>query len=206
MAERQRAIFGYHSGVVVQESIEMRFSLFLVGVLLCAPGFADEIDLNINSDAARLTYKHALKSSDLQVGAGWLHDQDNGDVFHIDLNLVSEASEGNTPVKAGLGGRIAYFDGELDNQSGTALGIGGFARYTLPRYNRISLGGHFYYAPGVLSFGDGEQLIDSEVRVSYNILRQADVYLGARYVQGEYDNAPDAKLDSGLHIGINMRF
>jgi len=184
----------------------MKVFLSLVGVLLCAQIFADEIDVSINSDAARLSYKHAFSSNELQLGAGWLYDQDKGNVAHIDLNLVSEASEGKTPVKAGLGGRIAYFDGDRDNQSGTALGIGGFVRYTLPRYNRISLGGHLYFAPDVLSFGDGEQLIDGEVRVSYNVLRQADVFFGARYVQGEYKNAGDVKFDSGVHIGINLRF
>ncbi len=184
----------------------MKIFLSLVGVLLCAQLFADEINVSINSDAARLGYKHDFRANDLQLGGGWLYDQDKGSVGHIDLNLVSEASEGNTPVKAGLGGRFSYFDGDLNNQSGTALGIGGFARYTLPRYNRISIGGHLYFAPDVLSFGDGEQLIDAEVRVSYNVLRQADVFLGARYVQGEYKNAADVKFDSGVHIGINLRF
>ncbi len=184
----------------------MRIFLSLVGVMLCAQVVADEIDLSVNSDAVRLMYGHSFRANELQFSAGWLNDSDKGDVVNLDLQLVSDATEGNTPVKAGLGGRVAWFDGKGNNQTGIALGIGGFFRYPLPRYNRFSVGGYLYYAPDVLSFSDGSTFIDTAVRISYNVLREADVFVGARYVKGEYDSAPDVKFDTGLHVGINLRF
>jgi len=184
----------------------MKVFLSVAGMLLCAQVAADEIDLSFNTDAVRLVYKHALQANNLETEGGWLHDKDAGDVVHIGLNLASEASESATPVRAGLGGRLAYFNGDRHNQSGEALAIGGFVRYTVPQYNRIILGGQVYFAPDVLSFSHAKQFVDSRVRISYNVMREADVYLGARYVKGKFDKAKHARFDTGLHIGIDLRF
>jgi len=184
----------------------MRLILSLAGVLVCAQAAAEEINLSFNGDAVRAGYIHALQARNLQIDAGWLHHQDAGDVIHVGLNLASIASEGTDPVQAGLGGELTYFDGDLANQSGYTAAIGGFVRYTVPGYNRIVVGGRAYFGPGILSGGDADQFQDLSVRVSYNVMRDADIFIGARYVKGEYDNAPDARFDTGLHVGINLRF
>jgi len=172
----------------------------------CAQLSADEIDVSFNDDAARFEYVHALSRNPLRVDGGWLHHKDNGEVVHIGLNLVDVASDGVTPVTAGLGGRVVYSDGELPDQDGVVAALGGFVRYTFPRYNRLSVTAKVYFAPEVLSVGDADQFQDLSVRVSYNLMREADLYAGARYVKGEYDDAPHARYDTGLHIGISLRF
>ena len=40
----------------------------------------------------------------------------------------------------------------------------------------------------------------------YSVTRQADVYLGARYVRADYDNRPSTFFDTGLDLGFNLRF
>jgi hypothetical protein len=179
---------------------------FLGAILLWHPSHADELDLSFNSDALRVQYVWPFGDEGLQLDGGWLHHKDNGEFVHVGLHLSGLASEGNDPVLAGLGVRLAYADGDVRNQDGFALGLGGFLRYTVPGYNRFSVGGHAYFAPEVLSLGDSEGYQDYMLRVSYNVIRSADVYLGARYVRGEYDGAPDARYDTGMHIGINLRF
>ena len=85
--------------------------------------------------------------------------------------------------------------------------IGGFARYTPRAIDRLSVTGSLYFAPSILTIGDMDQYQEYTIKVSYNVLRRADVYIGARYVRGDYDkNAPDVRFDTGMNIGISLRF
>jgi hypothetical protein len=45
------------------------------------------------------------------------------------------------------------------------------------------------------------------IRVGYNVLRKADVYIGARYVRGDYKGGiEDVRYDTGMNIGMTLRF
>jgi len=185
----------------------MRIILSVIGtVLLCGQVAADAIDLSFNSDAARLQYLHQLRSNNLNLDAGWLHHSDNGDVVHVGLHLADFASEGANPLRAGLGGRIIYTNGDRSNQSGFAVPIGGYLNYSLRKWNRIFIAGEAYFAPSVLSIGDMDRYEEYTIRVGYNVMRTADIYIGARYVKGEYDDASDARYDTGMNIGVALRF
>ena len=183
---------------------------------------AGDLDLNLNDDAARLNYAWPARNDQLELQAGWLHHQDRGEVGHFGLHLVDIASSGANPLTAGIGGRVVYVDSEpfIDpnvvtipedppvfiDASGFGLAIGGFVRYSLKKYNRIGLGGHVYFAPDVTSFGDAEQFLEASVFVSYNALRNADVYLGARSIRVDFDSGVDITMDTGLHVGIRLSF
>lgn len=174
--------------------------------LLCVPAVADEVDLGFNADALRLVYLHEFQSNKLQLDGGWLHHSDNGDVLHVGLNLADVVSSRSRELVGGLGGRVVWQDGDRRNQDGFSVPVGGFLLYTPQRYNRITLGVSAYFAPDVLSVGDAETYQDYSLRVAYNVMRQADIYLGARYVRGDYKDAPDAYYDTGMHIGLTLRF
>jgi len=186
----------------------MKTIVCLVGaVVLCAQVMADEIDLSLNSDALRLQYVYEMKSTGLNFDGGWLYHSDNGDVLHAGIHLVDLASSGVSTIKAGLGGRLVYTDGEISKQSGVAVPIGGFARYTPRGLDRLSVSGSLYFAPDILAMGDMDKYEEYTLRVSYNVLRQADLYIGARYVRGGYKNGvPDARYDTGMHVGMSLRF
>lgn len=183
-----------------------------VGVLVGAfysspnPAGAAELDINVNDDAARGSFAWQLADSKLALDAGWLHHQDRGDVAHFGLHLVDFASAGTNPIEAGIGTKLFYFDSESLNQDGLAGGLGGFFRYTFPNMDRIKIGGSLYYAPDVLATGDAESYREIGLQVAYNVLREADVYLGFRNIKGEFDNGADATIDSGLHIGFRLEF
>jgi hypothetical protein len=185
----------------------MRIYLSLLGLALCcAQAFADEVDLSFNSDAARLQYVRDLRSTTLRLDGGWMHHTDNGNAVHVGLHLSDLASDGVNPLQAGLGGRIVYTNGDLTDQDGFAVPIGGYLRYTPGRFNRLSVSGEVYFAPDVLSLGDAEKYEEYAVRLAYNLMREADIYMGARYIKGEYKKARDARFDTGMHIGITLRF
>ena len=91
-------------------------------------------------------------------------------------------------------------------RDGYALAVGGTSRWVVPGSARFSVSGDAYLAPEVLSGDDAEEYIDLSVRGGYAITRQADVYVGARYVRAEYERRPDSYFDTGMHLGLNIRF
>jgi len=187
----------------------MRWLISLLGMsIVCAQVFADEVDFSLNSDALRIQYVHELEASGLNLDAGWLYNQDNGSVFHGGLNLVGLASSGRNKNKleAGLGGRFVYTDGDNSKQNGFGIPIGGLLRFTPQAMDRLSISGSLYFAPSLLAFGDMDKYQEYTIRVGYNVLRQADLYVGARYVRGDYKNASDLRYDTGMHIGMTLRF
>jgi hypothetical protein len=184
----------------------MRCVLSCIGLLLCAQANADLIDLSLNSDALRVQYAHEFNSNAMNLDAGWLYNSDTGDVLHIGFFVAGEASSGSNPVTAGVGARLVYTNGELTNQDGFALPIGGFVRWSPRQANRFAVDGQIYFAPEVLSLGDAKKYEEYTIRFNYNVIRAADVYIGARYVKGEYKNAPGARYDTGMNIGATVRF
>ena len=185
----------------------MRFVFaLLVAGLCCAQAAADEIDLSLNSDALRFIYLHDLRNTELELDGGWLYNSDNGNAVHLGLTLPGFASEGANPVRAGLGGRLVYVDGDLSDQSGFGLGLGGFLSYTLAKFNRITLTGAAYFAADITTISDLEKYQDYTAKVGYQFMREAEVYLGARYVKGNFDTAPNVLFDNGMHVGFHVNF
>lgn len=186
--------------------------LVVAAVMAAGPTLSDSLDLNFNDDSARLTFARLIDDDKLEIDAGWLHHQDRGNLVSVSLGRFGEAGGGDQSVAAAIGGRLYLVDAEFGGgttptlkQDGVALGIGGLFRLKLAGYDRIGFSGHGYYAPDVITFGDTKDLIELAGRVTYSVLREAEVYLGLRYINAGFKTR-DAKLDSGLHIGIRLEF
>ena len=178
----------------------------VAAVLLCTNAVAGELDLSFNSDAFRFIYVHELASNDLAWDAGLLNNSDKGFVLHGSLYLTGLASDGTNPLQAGIGGRVGLVDGDSSGQTGAPLALGGYVKYTFPQLNRLSIRADAYYAPDVLTTKDLDKYEDYTLQVSYNILKEADLYIGARYVKGEFSNNTTATFDNGMNVGANIRF
>lgn len=178
----------------------------LVAVLMSFVAGAHEAELSFNGDAARAGYVHELGRNDLRLEGGWLHHDDKGDVFHLGAHVSGQASARPDEFTAGLGVRLVYSDGDLAEQDGLALPLGGYVKFTPAQYDRLNFRAHAYFAPDVLSIGDKEKYEEYGIRASYNVMREADVFIGARYVRGEYKRVQDVRFDTGMHLGISLRF
>lgn len=186
-----------------------RLPVLCVLLLIAAGGAqADSLDLNLNNDAVRLTFSWDARDDKLTFDAGWLHHQDNGNVAHVGLHLVDFAASGPSAPEVGIGGRLFYVDADTgpSSQQGGALGLGGFFRYALPQANRFAVRGHLYFAPDVVAFGDTEKYLEAALGIGYNVLRDADLYIGYRYVKAEFTGAPDLTMDTGVHVGLHLSF
>ena len=164
------------------------------------------LDVNLNNDSVRLGFAWRLGDPKYLAEVGWLYNQDKGDVIHASFHLVDAASSSGTALQAGLGVRLVHTRTDPSIADGTALAVGGFARYTLPNADRFNIGGYIYYAPDVTSFGDQSDYYEVGARVGYSVLRDGDVYLGLRRVQAKYKGLGRFTFDSGLHAGFEIRF
>ncbi|MCP3999832.1 MAG: hypothetical protein GY727_02870 [Gammaproteobacteria bacterium] len=178
----------------------------LAAFLLCMNAFAGELDLSFNADAFRFIYGQDFKNNNLAWDAGLLNNSDKGYVVSSSLYLTGFASDGSNPLEAGLGGRTGYVNGDNSGQTGIPLAIGGYLKYTLPDFNRVSIRGDAFYAPDILTIMDLDKYEDYTLKVSYSLMHEAEIYVGVRYVKAEFDNNTSQLIDNGMHLGIDLRF
>ncbi len=179
--------------------------------LLCAmsatPVLADSIDVNLKSDALRATYTMQLQSTKgLSGEVGLLYtEESNNDsdlILHGGMMVSGENWSKSGTFDISLGGRLLYATpGNLDM---LAVAFGGSARFSpIPR---LGIGAHFYYAPDITAFMDSDSYREVGLRVDYQVLPQAFVYLGTRDIEVDFGDAGNWEADSGIHIGYRMMF
>ncbi|MCP1726393.1 hypothetical protein J2T60_000358 [Natronospira proteinivora] len=173
-------------------------SFFLLG---SGPVAALTLDLNLSDESAEL--KVANQGGILETQFSWIHEQDHGDVLGLALHMVDDANPGGSRLDMGIGGRVLAVD--TPGPDGLALAIGGYFRYTIPNMNRLGIGGDLYHAPSIVSGGDLERYTQWAIRGEYQILRQANVYLGYRQVRPDFGGGSET-LDSGIHVGLRLNF
>lgn len=185
----------------------LRRFLSFAAVLAFSPlAVADGLDLNVNNKAARVILDFEL-SNNLVVDGSIFYHQDRGNVLGAGLHVTGDATGGRDPLQAGLGGRLLHIDAKIRGRDdGVAMPIGGFVNYTIPEYNRFVVGGSAYYAPDVLSFGDVTKYQEYNVWAGYSVLRQGQVYLGVRGIKANFKDSPSVTFDTGLHVGLRLRF
>lgn len=165
------------------------------------------LDLNLSDDAAEFKYATPTATDKLELQVGWLHEEQNGDLAHVGLHMVDDALPGSDRLDIGIGGRLFAMEVAGDTApDGAGLAVGGYFRYTFPRMDRLGVGGELYYAPSVVSSGDLESHAQWAVRGEYQILRQANVYLGYRRVRPEFEDGGSVTFESGLHVGLRLDF
>lgn len=184
---------------------------FVVALTVSGTAGAASLDLNLSDDAAEFKFAtHSPLEGDavLETQFSWLHEQStsdgNSDVVALGLHMVDDATPGGTDFRVGIGGRVLAMEAG-DVLDGTALAVGGYFRYTIPNMNRIGVGGELYHAPSIVSGGDLERYTQWAVRGEYQILRQANVYLGYRRVRPDFGGGA-VTLESGLHLGLRLNF
>lgn len=169
---------------------------------------ADNIDLNLRDEAIRASYTMEVSdTSGLNAELGLLYSEDkdklDDTLFHAGLHVSGENWSQSGTFDISIGGRVYHTNpGDLDL---TAIGFGGQVRFS--PVHRLGIGGHVYYAPEITSFDDAETFIESGVRVDYQVLPQAFVYVGYRNIEVDIVDGPDdVELDDNAHVGIKLLF
>jgi predicted porin len=184
----------------------MKAKLALLFVLSTAgTAFADSVSLDLNDDALRVNYQHALNEN-YQSDIAWIHVQDLGNTFTGGLTLSIKP---NNDISAQVGGK-AVFQQHDTLPDGTAIAVGGTVRITPAADKKIALALTGYFAPNVLSFGDMDNYREFEIRGEYNVSEQLTAYVGYRNNRADYESsnikASGVKLYDGAMIGGEFHF
>ncbi|TYC58010.1 hypothetical protein FMN52_15840 [Marinobacter sp. BW6] len=181
-----------------------RISLMVLS-LAAAPAFAGDVDLSLTNDSVKGQVNFFGTNNDIQLGTGYTYHEGGRDIFNVDFHAQGRTAIGNLPTTAGIGMRgIAWDQSRAD---GGALGLGGFATVNIPNVPGLSFTGGLHYAPSILSFGDSDDMTSLELRGSYRVIRNAELFAGYRYLNTDIENSSrDVNLDEGVMAGMKIFF
>ncbi|MBT8142555.1 MAG: hypothetical protein HKN88_03705 [Gammaproteobacteria bacterium] len=207
----------------LSKHVKSAFITFLISVSLVAgPGVvADSAEISLNDDSVRLAGDWSLSNSGFMLETAVIHNEERGNVASVAALRVGDA--GSDGLTAGVGLKLAYVDPDIEvatvqivppvafsSPSGGALALGGKFNYVPTDFNRLNLGGYIWFAPDVLAFDKMDKYQEIGVYAGYNILRDADVFVGYRNVKGSFKSDGidfgDLTIDSGVHLGIRVNF
>jgi hypothetical protein len=182
-----------------------RVALFLTLATAACASRAANLDFNLASNAVAADFSTNLTDTGLEGSLGFLHHTDRVDMFDAGLDLVGNASPVGSPLIFGVGGKFFYISPK-GTDDGEALAIGAHFRYTWPYFNRFAIAGELYYAPNIVAFQSADRFWEGRLTANYQILRNADAYVGYRYVSAAFNNGPSVTLDSSVIIGLSLTF
>lgn len=176
---------------------------------ISAGAFADAVDFNLRDTSAQFQYKAAMGGSNLgkaEFDMGVLYNQNNNLLGEAGL-LVKDDVGGNAPgLSVGVGLKVLAARIATVKSNASALALGGMVRYSPPVERRLGFVGQIYLSPNITTFGSANRFLETGVRVEYEVIPQATVYLGYRNVSFDLKNGPTNTFDSGAMIGVRMSF
>ncbi len=176
----------------------------LAASMAAVPAFAADFDLSLTNDSVKGQGNFFGPNSETQLGAGYTYHEGSRHIGNLDFHAQGRTAVGNLPTTAGLGLKgIGWEDDDLD---GGAVGLGGFATLNIPRAPGLSFTGALHYAPSILSFGDSDDMTSLELRASYRVIRNAEVFAGYRYLNTNFEGTGDVNLDEGALAGMKLFF
>ena len=159
---------------------------------------AESIDINVGDESIQASYIGVVKTAEYDFR---FMDNDDRDNWLASAGLL--VSGPRTGAEVGLGGKFYLIS--VSNEDVYGFGLGGQARVFLGN-GPLAIGGSLFYAPDVLTGGDGENFWEATARLEVEVVQDAaSIYVGYRKVRAELENGADITVDSGGHIGLQLR-
>ncbi|MBK8970234.1 MAG: hypothetical protein IPM37_02260 [Hahellaceae bacterium] len=183
-----------------------RKSLLLSALALAVPvvASANEFELNISNKSVngQLTFLNASRQA--EFGAGYIYREGGMNIANIDIHARGQTALGNFPTTVGIGAQVSMY--EEDKIDGGAIGIGGYAHVKIPEVPGLGIKAAAHFAPSITSFNDLEQFFRADVKVTYRVIQNADIYVGYRSVIGDIRGRGNESLDENAHVGFMLMF
>ena len=173
---------------------------------------ADTVDINLRDTSAQFQYISSLGRDPLgktKFHAGLLYVNRNNMLGDFGL-LVQDELGDNAPgfsVGIGIKGLVAKVTGNSPIVSSTsAIALGGLVRYSPPATQRLGIVGEVYLSPNIVTFGDANRYVETNVRAEYEVIPQAVAYVGYRRIGFGINNRSYAILNEGVNLGVRISF
>ncbi|RMF16018.1 MAG: hypothetical protein D6758_08735 [Gammaproteobacteria bacterium] len=179
----------------------------LAGLLSCVAlhaAAANELEAGLSNDSVNLDLTLNSQANNLDLNMGYLYHEGGRHLLAAGVHARGQTALGNLPATVTLGGLLHHVsDSPFE---GSALALGGSAHVKIPDVPGLGIRGTLYYAPSITSFGDADGLFRLETRVTYRVIRNADVFLGYRNIEADVENGGDFRIDEGLFGGLSLKF
>lgn len=189
-------------------------SVMILGLsLISSLAMADALDINLNDKAAQVTYSKAA-GGNFQGDAAWhvgaLYNDTKSNYF--DAGLLVKGEENSIPgLTLGLGAKALLANINTpatgNKNVASALVIGVEVGYALPSVKKVNIVADLYGSLKIVTFNDADRVLQSTMRVEYELVPQTFAYVGYRYLHATLTaGANDQVIDDGAVFGIKMGF
>lgn len=168
---------------------------------------AASLDINVGNETVGLAYMGAFNNSELNLNISGMHHQEDRDVLSAGISVIEYVDKESF---IGVGANLYTFDTpEID---GSGIALGGFFRQDLGMVPHLGLGAQVYVGPSIGSMDSADDFLDTTVRLEYQVIQQANIYVGYRKTKVYLDKETKAKtnsdggIDSSWLLGMRMIF
>lgn len=181
--------------------------LFLTAFSTCAA--AQSLDVSLNDNSALFDYTASAASrggfGNTAADLGIYFTNTDDIMVMLGLQVVDGTGTGSPGLEAGVGAKLFALRADA-KQDIFALTLGGELHYTPASLSRVAVLAQLFYAPDIVTFGDGRQFIYATARVGYLVMQRAEIYFGFRRVETELVSRVNLGIESGPHIGLQVTF
>ena len=183
--------------------------LCLLGLAAISTANANDFEAALSTETAQFTFRSdssLIGWGGADLALGFFYNDDSDFIAQGSLVQMRQPSE-ETPLTFGVG--VKAYLGHLDDPDQDVVGfaVGGEVRYTIPGTMPMALYARGFYAPGITSFSDTEEIIDYTFGFQLEILPQTVGFIGIRHLQINTDDEDDYDADDdNIHIGVRFSF
>lgn len=182
-----------------------RLILSLVLMLCSTTSFAQIFTIQIGENSGRFHYTSnpvGKVLGPLELNGGLMFNDD--DDYSINFGAHVRGENLDAPLLVAVGVRGYYT--RARSSDAFSIAIGADVNWMPLSVPGLEVGGYVYGAPDILSFGDGERLLDYGARVGYQIIPLATIFLGYQNFDVDIESKGRATLDDGFMLGVHFRF
>ena len=206
-------------GVYGGEPLKLRYIKIMssIRLSLCALFFAamstgaiaQSLDVSLNDNSALFDYvastagRGGLGNAAVDLGTYFTNTDDI--MLMAGLQVVDATGTGSPGLDAGVGAKLFALRADAKEDI-LALTLGGQLQYVPAFASRVEVLLQAFFAPDIVTFGDGRQFLFFTANVGYLVMQRAKVYFGYRLLEVELVSRENLGIESGPHIGLQVSF
>ncbi len=183
----------------------MKRSVFtaLILFVVSTSSWAKSIELDVYDKALGFNYSNqeSIMISGMGVEVGFLLNDTTRPLFHAGLNVSGANKSKRGVFDITVGGRLYTWQESPDSFS--ALALGGSVRFS--PLKRVGLSAHVYIAPDITASSDSTGMTDLMLRLDYQVIPQAFVYVGYRNIEVKFPGKA-IDINDDVHVGLKLLF
>ena len=183
----------------------LRIMLLVTALFMSSTASAEEFNIQLGSDTARFMFLTEAFGQDfgrLELEAGFLYNENNDSL--VNLGLLVRGESVSFPMIVTIGARAYY--AKIEPYDIGAIAIGGDLLLAPESWGGLGAGLYYYTAPGVVAFGDAEELSEYGAYLNFQIMPQAKIALGYQEINTTIENIGKIVIDKGAYFALNIEF